>query len=367
MDGKFFQVETVETPVRCVKIRFEENFAVSDDETGEEALLALEDFVNRHLAKGYVHFNLDLAHLSFPTTRLIALLLALTVRARRRQGDIKLLNVLPTAQKNFSTFNALNFLTVAPAARKLADTAPQTAPKLPRVETPAKAPRPRPVIPAEVKIEMPVAPPARVSVTDIDLTEFMQTLPIVSSVDAVEEIAVSEYHPHMADDEAVGLTEIAEPPLVEAMAQKIAAPAVEGGEKKFALRVESQAANLYRLCDFVTAHAFAAGVSEKDIAKMKIAVYEASLNVIEHAYHSRAGEWIDIHVRYAPAHFMIIIQDYGMGFEMKPSKDYDVQEVMDERRSGGFGLHIIRRAMDSVEYIPDSINGNRLVMIKRLL
>lgn len=364
MDGKFFQVETVETPVRCVKIRFEANFAVSDDATGEAALLAFEDFVNRHLAKGYVHFNLDLSHLPFPTTRLIALLLALTVRARRRQGDIKLLNVLPSAQKNFSTFNALNFLTVAPVPKKLTATAPSPAPKLPRVETPAKVPRP--LLAAAIKNEMPVPPPVRASVTDIDLTEYMQTLPIVSSVDTVREISVPEYHPPAVDVESESLTEIAEPPLVEAIAQKIAASAEEDEEKKFELRVESQATNLYRLCDFVTAHAFAAGVNEKDIAKMKIAVYEASLNVIEHAYHSRVNEWIDIHVRYSPAHFMIIIQDYGLGFEMKPPKDYDVQEVIDARRSGGFGLHIIRRAMDSVEYIPDAINGNRLVMVKFL-
>lgn len=370
MDGKFFQAETVETPVRCVKIRFEATFAVSDDATGEAALLAFEDFVNRHLAKGYVHFNLDLAQLPFPATRLIALLLALTVRARRRQGDIKLLNVLPSAQRSFSTFNALHFLTVAPAVKKLTETVPPIVPKLPRVKTPATVPQP--VLVAAMKDEMPVAPrPVRASVTDIDLTEFMQTLPIVSSVEAIQEITALdalEYAPPAPDEESAGLTEIAEPPLIEAMGQKIAEPVAEDdeNEKKFELRVESQATNLYRLCDFVTAHAFAAGVSEKDIAKMKIAVYEASLNVIEHAYHSRADEWIDIHVRYAPAHFTIIIQDYGLGFEMKPPKDYDVQEVMAERRSGGFGLHIIRRAMDSVEYIPDTIHGNRLVMVKRL-
>jgi len=360
MDGKFFQVETVETPVRCVKIRFEEDFAALNDSASVAVLLAFEDFVNRHLAKGYVHFNLDLTHLPFPNARLIALLLALTVRARRRQGDLKLFNLLPAAQKSFSNFNALHFLTVAPAAKK--PTPPPILPSLPRAEIP----RPQPLLAAETRAPQSPAMPVRASVTDIDLTEFMQTLPIVSSVEAVHEISAPAYHPEMAEDETAALTEIAEPPLVEALVQEIEAPAAAEDEKKFSLRVESQATNLYRLCDFVTAHAFAAGVSEKDIAKMKIAVYEACLNVIEHAYHSRADEWIDIHVRYSPAHFMIVIQDYGLGFEMKPSKDYDVQEVMAERRSGGFGLHIIRRAMDSVEYIPDAINGNRLVMIKQL-
>ena len=51
---------------------------------------------------------------------------------------------------------------------------------------------------------------------------------------------------------------------------------------------------------------------------------------------------------------------------MKPPTTYDVQEVMDKRRSGGFGLHIIRRSMDNVEYHPDLVNGNRLIMVKHL-
>jgi hypothetical protein len=47
------------------------------------------------------------------------------------------------------------------------------------------------------------------------------------------------------------------------MAQEIeAAPAAE---KKFQLRVESRPSNLYQLCDFVTAHAVAAGIGEKEM------------------------------------------------------------------------------------------------------
>jgi anti-sigma regulatory factor (Ser/Thr protein kinase) len=299
MNETFFHAETVETPVRCVKIRFKESFA-SPGASGStaEPLSIFEEFVNRNLAKGYLHFNLDLGNVPLPTPRLIALLIALTVRVRRRQGEVKLLNVLPSARQNFSAFSALSFLTIAPAA----------------VVPAAKAPDKNPLL----------------------------------------------------EDDAAGLTDIAESPLIETFAQKIEEPQPTAAEKRFQLRVESRTANLYQLCDFVTAHAFTAGINEKEISKMKIAVYEACLNVIEHAYHSRPDEWIELRVRYSSERFMIIIQDNGLSFEMKPPEEYDVQEVIDERRSGGFGLHIIRRAMDSVEYLPDAINGNRLVMVKRL-
>jgi anti-sigma regulatory factor (Ser/Thr protein kinase) len=342
MNETFFHAEAVETPFPCVKIRFEKSFASSGQNISkEDPLLIFEEFFNRHLAKGYLRFDLDLGEILFPTDRLIALLIALTVRARRRKGEVKLINVLPTARNNFSTFSALNFLAIehdaAPARQPAADATPaawqplqsSTGAAFSSLETRSPAPA--------------KSPPAMAHAT----------APAPSNLAFIE-------------SEPAGLASIAEPPLVEELARQLEAPPANDAEKRFELRVESRTDNLYRLCDFVTAHAFTAGLSEKEISKMKIAVYEACLNVIEHAYHSRPDEWIDLRVRYSPDRFMIIIQDKGLSFEMKPPKDYDVHEVMDERRSGGFGLHIIRRAMDGVEYLPDAVNGNRLVMVKRL-
>jgi len=337
MNETFFHAEAVETPLPGVKIRFEKSFASSGQNgSNGDPLLIFEEFFNRHLAKGYLHFDLDLGEILFPTDRLIALLIALTVRARRRKGEVKLINVLPTARNNFSTFSALNFLAIdhemAPARQPVADTTSAAARK------PLKTPTFEPRSPTPAK-----SPPAMAHAA----------APAQSTLTFIE-------------NDARGLANIAEPPLVEELARQLEAPPADEAEKRFELRVESRTDNLYRLCDFVTAHAFTAGLSEKEISKMKIAVYEACLNVIEHAYHSRPDEWIDLRVRYSPERFMIIIQDNGLSFEMKPPKDYDVHEVIDERRSGGFGLHIIRRAMDSVEYLPDTVNGNRLVMVKRL-
>jgi anti-sigma regulatory factor (Ser/Thr protein kinase) len=342
MNETFFHAEAVETPFPCVKIRFEKSFASSGQNgSNGDPLLIFEEFFNRHLAKGYLHFDLDLGEILFPTDRLIALLIALTVRARRRKGEVKLINVLPTARNNFSTFSALNFLAiehdVAPARQTAADAKP-AARKPPQISTATAFSS------FENRSPAPTKPP-----------------PAMAHVAGLAPPALT-----YIESEPAGLASIAEPPLVEELARQLEAPPANDAEKRFELRVESRTDNLYRLCDFVTAHAFTAGLSEKEISKMKIAVYEACLNVIEHAYHSRPDDWIDLRVRYSPERFMIIIQDNGLSFEMKPPKDYDVHEVIDERRSGGFGLHIIRRAMDSVEYLPDTVNGNRLVMVKRL-
>lgn len=368
MNGTFFQAETVEAPVRGVNIRFEKSFAPPPPgDSVEDPLSIFEEFVNRHLAKGYLHFTLDVGNIPFPTTRLIALLIAMTVRVRRRQGDVKLINVSSSARNNFSTFSALNFLTinhdVAPANPSATVIPPAAASPRSRRPNLTPAATPGEINHSPFERNTPATAATPLSQTRILDTDTLTLPPI--AVQRTSGPAPAPPNPGLEDDVA-GLTEIAEPPLVEEIVHQIEATPTTTEEKKFQLRVESRTSNLYQLCDFVTAHAFAAGLQEKEIAKMKIAVYEACLNVIEHAYHSHPDEWIDLRVRYSPERFMIIIQDHGLSFEMKPPKDYDVQEVIDERRSGGFGLHIIRRAMDSVEYLPDIVNGNRLVMIKRL-
>jgi anti-sigma regulatory factor (Ser/Thr protein kinase)/anti-anti-sigma regulatory factor len=308
MNGTFFHFETIEAPTRCAKIRFEKEFASSREKgLHYEALPLLEEFFDQCLAKGYVNFFVDLQNVQFPTTRFIAFLIALTERARRKQGEVTLINLTDTARGNFATFSPLNYLTI--------------------------------------EEELPAAAPSAAA--------------NISRRDFPKESASFE-------EESAALADIVDPPLVKELAGELEEAAEPVAESSFQIRVESSASNLYQLCDFVTGHAAAAGMNEKEIGKLRIAVYEACLNVIEHAYHSRPDEWIDLRVRYSPERFMIIIQDNGLSLEMKPLKPYDVHEVVDERRSGGFGLHIISRAMDHVEYHPDAVNGNRLVMVKRL-
>jgi anti-sigma regulatory factor (Ser/Thr protein kinase) len=380
MNEPLFHFETVETPTRCVKIRFEKTFSARGAAgAATDPLLVFEDFVNKHLAKGYLHFHLDLRNLPFPSTRFIALLIALTVRARRRRGEITLSHVTDTARNNFVTFSALSYLTLAPAIDPLTETAqmqmpaPQNAP----TSTPSqKRAASAGAKDAPVRKPLPSAAPAHKPTSQPQVVD----LPVAAfATNKNDELpaAVPLASPHQTGknlplenavlaEDTVALADIVDPPLVKEIAQKIEEPLAPAAAQSFQIRVESRASNLYQLCDFVTVHAVQAGISEKEIGKIKIAVYEACLNVIEHAYHSRPDEWIDLEVVYAPDKFTIAITDHGLSFEMKPPTAYDVQEVMDKRRSGGFGLHIIRRSMDNVEYHPDLVNGNRLIMVKHL-
>ena len=136
--------------------------------------------------------------------------------------------------------------------------------------------------------------------------------------------------------------------------------------KQDELRVGSKSDNLYKICNFVVKLATAAGMEEKEVGKVKIAVYEACLNVIEHAYHSDPHRWINVEVSYDTDRFNIVIHDTGLSFRGYTSKPYDVQEAVENRRTGGFGMHIIGKSMDEVKYQSDPVTGNRLTMVKYL-
>jgi anti-sigma regulatory factor (Ser/Thr protein kinase)/anti-anti-sigma regulatory factor len=255
----------------------------------------LEATVDECMARGNVQLILDLKNVQYPTTSFIAFLISATARARRQNGDLKLINVAASARNNLVTFSPLTYLSVE-------------------------------------KDE-------------------------AGALDQFDDGTVSEEAPAVIADD------IAEFPEIERLTAALESIPEEQG---YHFRAQSAPANLYSICDFVTEHARRAGMQEREIGKTKIAVYEACLNVIEHAYHSNPNEWIDVWVDYDDVRFTIVIKDTGTGFDLRERKDYDVEEAMDHRRTGGFGLYIIQRSMDHLEYTTDPVQGNRLTMVKNL-
>lgn len=123
---------------------------------------------------------------------------------------------------------------------------------------------------------------------------------------------------------------------------------------------------LYRACDFVLEIAEKMGFPEPELSKIKISVYEACLNAIEHAYHSDATRQVRVQVTHTAEKITIRIIDHGDGFEVKTNEDFDAVAAAAARRTGGMGLHIIRRSMDKVSYVRNRHDGNMLIMEKSL-
>lgn len=253
---------------------------------------------------------LDLAKIKHPPTRFIVILIEATSQARRMGGDVRLINLNSTTRINLVTFSPRTYLSIeASEEYAFSDFGETFNPSLEFDNSEKK------IIPASTGFER--------FHDKIDSTPQSQTTNV--STDAA---------------------------ILETARDRI--------------RVNSKVANLYQICDFVLERAEKAGFDIRERGKIKVTVYEACLNVVEHAYFSNPENWIHVHVGYDCEKFIIIIQDWGASFEFDPSRPYDVEMAVKDRRTGGFGLHIIRRSVDEIRYLKDPKDGNRLILIKSI-
>jgi len=287
-------------------------------------LEVLQDTFDACFEKGICKFIVDLENIEYPSSSLVALLVESTSRARRNKGDVKIVNLPKQTLRKIESFSTTYYLSITE----------EEAVALKEFGWVEKEATKGKIVPQDE---------------------------VVPTEDIADDPIINEIETKFSRETTVGQhqKDVPTKAMEEGSVQQVQ------GERNH-LRVKSDPQNLYNICDFVTKYAERAGCDPKEIGKMKIAVYEASLNVIEHAYRSNPDNWMDVWIEYNSEMFKVIIQDYGSGFEGFSNKKYDVVSAMDDRQTGGFGLYIIRRAMDQIDYRPDPKRGNRLTMIKFL-
>jgi serine/threonine-protein kinase RsbW len=145
----------------------------------------------------------------------------------------------------------------------------------------------------------------------------------------------------------------------------IARPAAEDlAAEAETITIPSRPDVVYKACDLVVQVSRRLGFSENEVNKIKLAVYEACLNVVEHAYHSDPSKSFRVSVGWSAEYMEIQVIDRGDGFEVNQD-NFDAAAAAAARQTGGMGLHIIRRSMDKVSYQRNTPEGNKLIMIKR--
>ena len=136
--------------------------------------------------------------------------------------------------------------------------------------------------------------------------------------------------------------------------------------KPSSLRVKASVDSLNVITQFVTTLAQKTGMEKIELSKLKIAVYEACMNVIEHGYRFEPGKFMEIEVLWERDRFQVTIVDKGDSFDFYDVKPYDVKEAFHEKRQGGFGLYIIQKSVDEIKYETDHEGENRLTLIKKI-
>ncbi len=95
-----------------------------------------------------------------------------------------------------------------------------------------------------------------------------------------------------------------------------------------------------------------------------IAINEACMNVIQHAYCDKQGCEIVLEIFNSPTEATFHLTDFAPLVDPDQIQSRDLDEI----KPGGLGVHIINEIMDQVEYRqnPQGI-GNILIMIKNKL
>jgi serine/threonine-protein kinase RsbW len=107
-----------------------------------------------------------------------------------------------------------------------------------------------------------------------------------------------------------------------------------------------------------------AGVDSKQKLRIELAMEEALVNVIRHAYGEKVGK-IEIFFRSDGSQVEITICDWGPPFDpLAGAPEVSIDATLEEREIGGLGVYLMRQLMDEVRYAREGTT-NLLTLIKR--
>jgi anti-sigma regulatory factor (Ser/Thr protein kinase) len=126
-----------------------------------------------------------------------------------------------------------------------------------------------------------------------------------------------------------------------------------------ALRSELESARQY-----VAQAAAHAGLDANAIQHCELVIDEVLTNIIEHGYKAQSSSrFIDVRCTSGDGCLTIIITDNGPAFDPLAYPTPDPDTPLEQRRGGGWGVHLIRTLMDEVSYLRAG-QHNRLTLTK---
>lgn len=123
--------------------------------------------------------------------------------------------------------------------------------------------------------------------------------------------------------------------------------------------------SLASISDFVSKAAVEAGLDDKDVYAVQLAVDEACCNIIDHAYQGEGRGDMQCSVEIGKGELTVRLSDRGKPFDLDAVPPPTLNKPIEELKSRGVGLFLIRKMMDNVHYEYDPKYGNVLTMVKR--
>ena len=134
------------------------------------------------------------------------------------------------------------------------------------------------------------------------------------------------------------------------MAARSGATPKAGLRPALVLTVPSETSFLGLIREVTRKMAETAGFDEGTADQLALAVDEAATNVIEHAYRGAADREVEIRVEDRGREFQVEVLDSGATVDPRTVPDVDLRRYVSERRTGGLGMHLMEKIMDSVTF-----------------
>lgn len=135
---------------------------------------------------------------------------------------------------------------------------------------------------------------------------------------------------------------------------------------KLELCVSTKMENLTVIGDFVASVAKEFGLDDDVTFAVQMAVDEACANVMEHAYCGKSNGMVRLTCQILDDDLVVTIHDHGRAFDPQTVPRPDITAPLEKRGEGALGLYLMEKLMDSVEFQFDAVQGNTLIMKKRL-
>ena len=105
------------------------------------------------------------------------------------------------------------------------------------------------------------------------------------------------------------------------------------------------------------------GIADEKIGEAKVLVTEAIINALEHS--GEENPVVKVEFTMTKQELIILVRDYGKGFEPSSIEDPNIQNKMGTKDKRGWGLKLMKTMSDDFR-IESNNNGTRIT-IKKLL